>query len=596
MAVNRRALLTRYGATRQAVPPIIACDIETAGLGGDFLYGGYLREGDGEVIHHFFTCAAWLAAILAPENAGHVWYAHNGGEYDYKYLLPELMPYLADGYHVRLVAQGQRVIGLVITRGHRTWKLLDSYALMPASLDTISRTFAPEHAKLAFDHEHTRFNPANPDHVAYLDQDIRGLLASLRSFMQLIYAQFGVPCGWTIGATALLAWRHTIPARAGYWRARAGAELFCRDGYYGGLVWLSRTTRQHDLITLDINSAYPAVMRAIGVPVGLPIYTDIYHAGLPGFYRVRVDVPRDIPMSFVPLRTREGVCWATGQFETTITDLEIEQALRYGCAVTVRDGYYWREHLPIFTTFVNTCEQLRLAHPGTAIESAVKLLQNSLYGKFGTRPEIISLTLADDLPNDAWQPFVDEQTGGLVDHLYSTEQTLNKPYMHVEWAAYITAAQRMRLVNLCRVVGHDQVIYTDTDSLTASRAAVLDAVARGAIVLSTRYGDLKVEKEYAWFQAAGPKHYVGELSNGVLVHRAKGVPRSRITDSGHLAALAGDDTPVRYDSMTGTLAMLKHGSPRAVVRTRRYSAIANSKNWTVDISGDVRPRHVVKSE
>ena len=591
----RRARCFEYrNPNRRDAKRIIAVDIETDGLGGQFLLGAYQREDESEVIY-FTTLDEWVEEVVSKRSNNAIWYAHNGGEYDFKYLLApmEAMTRRHNNMTVQPIRQGDsgRVIGFKIRYRKNVYELRDSFALVNSSLLNMTRTLAPQYTKLDIGlKDGVTFDPANSDHRAYLEMDVRGLLASLITFRNLMLSEFDITLGWTIGSCAIRVLQKMLDPEQRYWRANPKVEAFIRRCYYGGYVFLRTTETIEDAASVDVNSMYPSVMRDYGVPVGAAIRVYREHPDKPGFYHVIAHVPDNGRMTCVPARSASGTVWPVGDFETWLYYGDMALGRAMGATFEVLDGYIFEEIGHPFDDFINLCERVRLEQKGTAMEMVVKLLQNSAYGKFGAKEETTVYTLSDEALPAPFTPVTDPVTGMPSDLLYTRQETISQPYMHIEWAAAITSNARTRLFSYIRAIGEEQVVYGDTDSITAHRSAIMTAIERGEMGVGNAYGLVKLEHEYVQFRAGGPKNYQGVMSNGQIVDKAKGIPRRSIVPEEHARALNGEQIVVTFTSMNGTMTMLKDSrKAMAETRSRTYSLLVNSASWWADANGRVHP-------
>lgn len=595
---DARRILCRAGySSPDRIPVAVA--IETRGVGGDWLYGAYQKLGDDQPTPVSTAAELW-AAILARSNRSCVWYAHSAeGEADHAYLLPWVVEYLADQPKARaeLIMQGQRVIGLVVhTPDRQRVELRDSHALLPRDLHSLAAAIAPDVAAPAVGIQRpVPFDRRRAADVARCHQTATALLAVLVRARGLIRDAFGVGVGWTIGSTAMRAFRHQLPADAMYWRLAPKVETWIRRAYHGGLVALTTINRTADATSIDVNSMYTSIMRR-GVPYGTPtrVYAEV--AGRPAFYRCDCLVPDDLRIPFLPYDDEAGrVLWPRGRFITTISSDEVLYARARGCRVDVLDGYVFPGLVYPFEAWANQLEQLRATYRGGAMEQIVKLFQNALYGKFGTRPTATQYRLyAGDVP-DGWAPMVDPITGEISDLICCREQAVDVAYQHVHWAAWITAQARLKLMAAIDAIGARDVLYCDTDSVTARSVAIVNAVMSGAIVTGEKYGQWKVEHQYEWFHAGAPKEYVGRTTSGGYVVRAAGVPRSVVRVDQIIAALDGEAVSIEYQT---TPSVVRRARGRWAVREARrgYSTLVASPNWAADADGEVWARLIDRGD
>lgn len=613
--------LRRYNPKKGYTPkPFIAADTETEGLGGRLIIGGYAKSDDPDAeITTFTTADEWLAEILNEKNEGYIWYVHNGGEYDFKYLIPALRAFQerVTTMTTRVIMSGQRIIGYKITFRKHTYELRDSYALMPESLENLTSILCPMfHKKDIGLKEGVIFDRHNTVHMDYFRTDILGLLHAVEAFRNIVWDIFGVPLGWTAPATAMMAWRHTLPAERFHWRQNRHAEAFFREAYYGGLVFLTDHEERENCTSVDFNSMYPSVMREYGVPTGSAIHTTYRDDQYAGIYQVRAHIPEDFPFTMIPHREGNTVTWPTGDFIAYASRHEMQFAEQYGAVFEVIHGYNFQQEEFIFTEFIDLCEEQRIAAKGTGIDKVVKIMQNGLYGKFGSRPVIQGFAIRQDDAGGEWTPHM-AIDGSIVEGLYYKDDRLKAAYIQPHWAAWVTSHARVKMATAVMAIGVDKVYYGDTDSITADTEAIRSAHARGELEIGKKYGMLKEEHRYLTFWAGGPKNYQGRLDpedninaadiakvrikhpemTEFFLDKAKGMPRIVIDPYQHREALAGSKVTVGYTGMVGGLTLLKHPKkPLTSEQKRSYSLLANSAGWRLAPNGKVRPVHRVQTD
>lgn len=597
----------QHRVARERKQGLIAFDMESHGLGGEWAGGAYQCNGLDEV-SLCITPDDVIDAVFAEKNRGAIWYAHNGGEYDYKYLLTALLARQKrigdDKMQIHIITQGKnRVIGFKVRYRNQTYEFRDSYALMPSSLKTLTQQLAPEYEKEDFNHETTLFDISIPHHRSYLETDVRGLMAVLVRFKALIRETFGIDVGWTAASTALRAWLASLPKHVRYYRQPKRVREFCRRAYFGGMVALRDTNWHEDVTGLDVNAMYPYVMLG-GVPCGFACYTTHYEPNRPGIYHVQVTVPSENVYPMAPWRDiGYGVAWPTGTFSTYMCSHELDDIARYGCTFTVLEGYAFDRIEYPFENFVRKCEQLELEHKGTALAMCVKIMRNSLYGKFGTRETTESYVLSENEPTGGnhaesmYMPAIDTQTGEPLELLWTCAQTLDAPYLKPEWAAWITAGARCLNRSVAYAVGLDAWLYCDTDSNAFTSSAVQHARLNGAINTEPGYGNLKIEKSYQFFRALGPKVYAGVCDDGHYDVRCKGIPARSISLADVETAFRADQAPViHFTGMNGTLQVVKRGKRYSEPKQRTFPQLANSRHWHVLPDGVVRPVHLEQNK
>lgn len=560
----------------------LSFDTETDGLGGALLFitahslqGAHAFKGV-SMVEEFFS-------LLAEHPYPCVWFAHHA-QYDWRYFLSYIseqeipcdisMRTETDIYQITVFLNGQRCV------------MRDSMAVFPGKLADFAQAFTPEIPKGSIDFDAgVIFDPENADHVAYALRDTEILRKGMPRFNAMLARHFGVSLGHTTAGTALKAWQATIPDGVYYAPSQWGErEQFIREGYYGGLVFLTRTDEIQDAVTFDINSSYPHQMCEHGVPAGTCITTDDYKSGLMGIYRVRVRAPDSIVVPILPRRDEKRFMrWHGGTFETVVTSSELIFAASHGYEILeVMEGVAWEERIFPFNDFIDKCKSIRVAFKDKPEETLAKLMQNSLYGKFGSRRERLSIFVpeSDDDTLNA-QP-IDEDS-----YFWLRKEFAPDLRCIPEWAVFITAHARLHLLSQIYKCGVDNVIYGDTDSLT-----VLPHVA-GQFDSGAEYGQWKREKEWASFRAIAPKVYAGIHSTGKHAGQykgaAKGMPKKRMTPEHWAALLAGETVSVDYLSLPSLRVAMKHGPQPATSVSRVSTNIEHSANW--DLHGTrVKPK------
>ena len=478
-----------------------AFDFETKGLGGSLLYASWYVEGEAEPHGIAGEPQIIVDTLLAVfERYGHSvqWFAHNA-QYDWRYILDELLERYSNS--IQFLMRSESDIFSIQTE---TFKLWDSFALWPHSLKALAQQFAPEFAKLDID-DIANWNPNNPEHVAYALRDSEALVKGLRGYFNSIEMLFEIGPGGTVAATAMKAWSHTIDSDTKYWPTSSNNEAICREAYAGGLVGLSTIKTKYNVKTYDRNSSYPAVMLSQPVPEGTAVRTDKIIPDYLGVYQVNVTAPDNLVWPILHTRNARGsLLWPRGTFNTTITSIELDFALAHGYKLnSVYGGLIWEDKVYPFDDFVNKCMSARKTYKGKAYEQTVKLIQNSLYGKFGMRHERCELFV----------PSNDDETLGAIP--WGDYETVNGKSLwvrtvddndirsKVEWAAFITAGARLALLDIIYRIGPKHVIYCDTDSITC------DVEFPPEFIDPIEYGQWKLEKSWSEFRAIAPKVYVG---------------------------------------------------------------------------------------
>lgn len=568
-----------------------ALDSETDGLDGPFLLG-QLHHEDWQEPRLFYTIETFVAGILRDIDEktlrNTIFYAHNA-EYDWRYLVEAITAF---GYNMipKERAKG-KFFEIEITSATETTKtgkakritrLRDSMAVFDEGLAAFTKKFAPQFEKKDIGlGSGVRFDLSNSTHIEYAKNDVVSLVAALIKFDELILDKFHVHLAATTSSTAYEAWLRFAPEGEYHDRQMPDVEAFFRRCYHGGLVGLNALCghEYQTVETFDINSSYPANMRN-GVPKGRARRTLKYQPGFPGFYRTTANVPLDAILPIVPYRSPKGqLAWQVGVFESFLSSLEIEYCQTLGVTFEVHEGYYFPQGLTYcFNEFVDVCETLRAEFKGTPTEKVVKLMQNSLYGRFGMRQDGREFVIdCEGIPDD-YLPH-NNANNETVKDVYVRDTVRDTAYMLPHYAAWITAHARILIDRSCTLAGRENVLYRDTDSVHTIGAPELLAPMTGKV-----YGQLKREAAKSCVIYHAPKcyTYTDEKNEPQAVY--KGIPRSMVKMPGETDRQfakkklersvlirrlhAGEDLEVSYHSSNSLQSYLKTGKMFST-RTRK---------------------------
>lgn len=579
-----------YGPTQVRNDEIIVAgfDTETDGLGGRLLsvqwgiFGEVTVDTSENMVANFFDT---LLKFPSPV----IWYGHFA-QYDWRYFLDYIveegldveiaMRTATDIYEIRIKnAKGQRVI------------MRDSYALWNSKLEKLAQSFCPEIPKLEIDFEKVRFDPTNPQHLEYAKRDVQILLVGIPRLCAMLQRHFNVLPSGTFAGTAVKSWQAHMPADRKYNSSKWGPiEAYIRQAYYGGLVFLTTTNVQENCTTIDLNSSYPASMCDFGVPYGRTTESVDYHDDRMGIYHVVVRAPDDLRIPILPARDAKGnMRWFRGEFETVVTNRELVFAAKHGYEILeIKSGLVWEETIFPFNDFIEKCKAIRKEFalpadapkgtPITAEETLAKFMQNSLYGKFGSRRKRRKMFAAHAMTDEQRLTAVPYDDEG---KWYMAEEMDEEMRCMPEWAVFITAHSRLRLLQAAYSIGVENVFYGDTDSLTVKTG--FETLAD----IGSEYGQWKVEKIWKQFRAIAPKVYTGIFADGRFYGAAKGLPRKGITDEHWRELLETGQTSAVALSLPSLRVAMKVGVKPATSLVRKSSTLDNSSNYLLLPSGEV---------
>jgi len=351
-------------------------------------------------------------------------------------------------------------------------------------------------------------------------------------------------------------------------------ELFL--GYYGGRTECFVRGKVENLNYYDFNSLYPSVMKRYEFPDpnSMRISTkddQRYFMNCEGVTKVSVEVPKThIP--FLPMREDKKLTFPIGTFTGYYSNAELRYAKTLGVKILkVHKSIYYLMKCRPFKEFVDDLYALRQKYqkqvPYNPMEKVVKLLMNSLYGKFAEKfedrkkPVHKSAVTREQLESG----LVTEQIG---DWYYVTEEQDPRVHCIPIWAIYVTAYGRIKM-HKAMMKCEEPVIYCDTDSI----------VTKGTLPTSNRIGELKLEQVIKTGYFIRPKSYMPIDEKGETEIRMKGIPRTLLTKERFLEL---EHNPrLEYSKIAKIKESIRRGFiPNEVIDTHKTIGLEDTKrDW-----------------
>lgn len=409
-----------------------------------FAWGFY----DGDEYHQFDTTAEFVEFI---KEQPVICYAHNGGKFDWHFILPELEP-----YSDIMIISGRIAkcfLGLA--------ELRDSYNILPVPL----AAYKKDDIDYAIMEEGERDKPENRQKILeYLKSDCVYLYELVSGFVKTYGMQI------TQASAAMAQWKKIkkfIP--------HTNREFYDRFApyYYGGRVQCFESgIIEKKFSVYDINSAYPYAMMFAHPYSEEYTHVEGFVDGA-DFYKIRC-----VSRGAFPFRGLGG----DGSFaglafpaddeirDYTVTRWEYEAGLETQTLenVQVLESYLFDDHTT-FEEYVQYFYNLRLEAKSRGDDAQslfAKLLMNSLYGKFAANPEnyrnnmIVPMDVIGGLSSLGWEFGGELGPWGLAEAPLEENQ---QRYYNVATGASITGFVRAML---WRAISSSKgVLYCDTDSI-----------------------------------------------------------------------------------------------------------------------------------
>lgn len=459
-------------------------------------------------------------------------YAHNGAGFDWLSLLQWALAHNQLDKMSYIFAGGFG-IGVNATLRKMSVRLRDSYRLLPASLAKLCKTFDTEHKKINIATlPHVVKENDEPAFWRYLENDVLALQEVIYSFWCMIYDLVGSigELPMTLPSLASRLWRLTLDESMMTPRHERLKALE-RRAYTGGRTECFQVGIA-PVRVYDANSEYPSVMLTGIYPTSYRGGFTTEYNGTHGIYHIRY---RQRDHRYKPVLRDEKTGEFTYEGEGVYVQPEIEAMLSKGGEILeVIEGYVYVDTGNPFQEFISRWWKVRAeatASGNDALAFTVKILMNSLYGKFGQKEEgwILKYLTPDeqiDLMRNKHRIKIVGDFTLVWEHRHS-ENTF------VSVAAYITAQARQWLyAKMCEAQDSGGILWaTDTDSIHVEGITVETGTGLGEWKLEFEGNAVYLGKKlYALEDVAVKAKGVGKSAEGLdydtFVGIAKGEMKS----------------------------------------------------------------------
>lgn len=402
-------------------------------------------------------CLDWIASIKTPL----VIYAHNGGKFDFHFLLSRL-----DLGSILCIK------GRIVKANYGIHEFRDSWPIIPMPLASANSKLKIDYNK--FEEENREEHKA--EILTYLQEDCRSLHEIVTAFID----RFGLKL--TAPSAAMTALKKLHPQPPG----NLATDKLLRPFYFGGRVQCFETgVIDRPLKVYDVNSMYPHVMKNFQHPKGhgyvtvknVTLDSDGWIKGFHGyFYFAEVE---GINRGAIPLRGVRQIDpldfdTQSARFLTNSHELRAAKKLGLFTVRTIHTAHIARE-TQNFAEFVDTYAAEKVTakkEKNKTAEVFAKLMLNSAYGRFGINPYGFREYLLQDYGTPCEEPgyMLDTSIGMIAiwsrPKFKAGDPDTEPPFRsfeNVAIAASVTAAARSVLMRALHA-SHG-VVYCDTDSI-----------------------------------------------------------------------------------------------------------------------------------
>ena len=420
----------------------------------------------------------------------------------------------------------------------------------------------------------------------YCRRDVEILLFAFKDFIAFLQDNHISRLCYTIASTAMAAYLFSCYTHKIYIHNNSEAIDLERKSYRGGRVecFYIGDLNTENYYVLDVNSLYSTVM---------------FHGLFPCKYKairhnltietLGVELKNNSVIADVLIETDEPVyavkrdrtIFPIGNFWTVLCSPELLYALDHNHIREIRTSVVY-EQAPLFRRYVEKFYSLRMDFKKRGIKTyseIVKLLLNSLYGKFGQKAEVWKKI--GEAPNEKDRveicfnastdgPLKIRYLLGEVWELTGYEECFNSfPAI----ASHVAAYARMYLYKLLKITGAGNYFYCDTDSIIVNAAGLENLK---PFINETNLGALKLEETTSTLQIRGLKDYSTDSKTVI-----KGIRKTAVKISD------GIYSQQRWPSLKG---LLSSGDPDTyTIKTEQKILVRKYTKGIVQRDGSVSP-------
>ena len=405
-----------------------------------------------------------------------IFYYHNlkfDGEFIISYLLNNGFEYskekeIKDHEFTTLINEMGQFYQLKFNIGGILITVKDSLKLLNFSVDQIAKSFNMDIAKLTIDYQAKREKGhlLTTEEKNYIKNDTLIMARALKIMFDKGFKKL------TIGSNALAFYKKQNKNNFKKYFPQIKDDSFIRKSYKGGFTYCNPLTKNQLInggIVLDVNSLYPFVMHSPYIyPYGDGEYYDGKYKEDVNFplYVQRIRASFKIKSGYLPTiqiknsmyyNATEYIENSEGMEELTLTNIDLTLFLEHYeiLEITYIDGYKFKAKAGFFDEYIDYWyEQKKKSKEENNKPQYLiaKLMQNSLYGKFASKPD-----------GRSKMPYLDEK--GVVKYKLGEKEERKKLYIPV--GVFVTAYARDKTIRAAQK-NYTRFLYADTDSLHLS--------------------------------------------------------------------------------------------------------------------------------
>lgn len=340
----------------------------------------------------------------------------------------------------------------VAFNAHCHVKFIDSLKILPFSVEQIAKDFGFQEQKLSIDYSDYTINK---DTVKYVYHDVIIVAKALAEVKSNGLNKL------TTASSAYHYYKHMSGRLFNQYFPYLDENIITnyRQAYRGGRSQVNPLYARKILSNVkrfDINSMYPSIMRNKPLPYGTPVKID--KIGQYNFELYKINVSFSLKIGHLPTLLKKGGMVYDDTYYINTEDIETIyiSSLDYRLLLKHYDIYYiefeemwgFNTAVGLFKKYIDYWYEIKKREKGCK-KMIAKLMLNSLYGKFGTKPKC-----------DSKIPNLGED--GLQFLKVEDENTRN---FYLPVAIAITSWAHVLIDDAICETGIENFVYCDTDSV-----------------------------------------------------------------------------------------------------------------------------------
>ena len=413
--------------------------------------------------------------------------------------------------------------------------IYDSLKILNFSVDKIAKDFDLPIRKLNIDYDAVRKEGhlLTDEEVDYIKNDVEIMARALDIMFKMDLKKK------TIASNALANYKKFNTNFMNYFpKLDLKIDENIRRSYKGGFTYLNPLYKEKEVnngIVLDVNSLYPSVMMYESIPISEPIYFkgkykedrlyNLYIQVITCSFEIKKGMIPTIQiknnLSFIPNEYLES---SHGDLVTlTLTSVDLELFFKHYNVydLTFEEGFKFKSVKGLFTNYINywSSQKIQAKKDGNGAKYLIsKLMLNSLYGKFGTNPNIRTK-----------MPYLDENN--VLRFKFNEREQGDTIYIPV--ATFITSYARKKTIETSQMIRdytlknykEDYYIYSDTDSIHM-KSLPKEELKKFVEIDDYKLGAWKIESSFKRGKFIRQKCYIEQDNHDVIHSTIAGLPKN----------------------------------------------------------------------